>query len=215
MVVFCLIAAFLTLIFGVLSLSNDTLGAGGIGIACFWAILARIAQADAQHSRVMALTAAATPAPATPVAATATPPAPLDAAPKMSLPPGVRKLTANLPGTGRGFLVEVVGESLHQPALQSLAAAAGKDPVRVLLNPEPENPYDPNAVAVKNFEGDRLGYLPREVAHRYQMILMALRDRGQTGVCDAQLCGGSDDQPMVGLRLDLDSPARVAAAVAE
>ncbi len=39
-----------------------------------------------------------------------------------------------------------------------------KESTRVLLIPEPDNPHDPNAVAVHMFDGRMIGYLKRELA---------------------------------------------------
>jgi len=146
----------------------------------------------------------------TAVAISHTPPA-SDPAPPAA-PTRSRKFTAVLPGTGRGFFIEVVGESHYQPQLRQLQAIAGTDPVRVLLHPEPENPHDANAVAVKTFEGETLGYLTREDAPRYQQTLLALRERGQTGICSARLVGGDATRPAIGIWLDLEPPTVVAAA---
>ena len=32
---------------------------------------------------------------------------------------------------------------------------------------EPNNPYDPNAVAVQTLDGQDLGYMPRDINHRF------------------------------------------------
>lgn len=226
MVAFCLVSAFLALVIGALSLSNATMGVGGIGAACFWAILARIAQAQAQHAQLVALAAnpvtspqkSSQSAPVQPVPLPQpTPQTPTNAtsasAPASASAPLPRKLTAVLPGTGRGYFVEAVGESFNQPALRALAAAAGKNPIRVLLQPEPDNPHDANAVAVKDFEGQLLGYLSRDDAPRYQQTLLALRDRGQTGVCSAVTFGGDSEKPNIGIRLDLEAPMHIASSL--
>jgi hypothetical protein len=49
----------------------------------------------------------------------------------------------------------------HGEALQSDAAAPGR-PVR--LRRDPENPYDPHAIAVDGADGEQLGWVPRELA---------------------------------------------------
>jgi hypothetical protein len=146
------------------------------------------------------------PLPPPPVAVVPAPPP----EPPPESPPQKRKHTAVLPGTGRGFFVEVAGESFYQPALRTLQTLAGKEPVRVLLYPEPENAHDSNAVAIKTFEGETVGYLTRDDAPRYQQTLLALRERGQVGVCSAQLVGGTDDKPSIGIFLDIEVPTHVA-----
>lgn len=65
----------------------------------------------------------------------------------------------------------VVGESYYQPALCSLAKwAPGGDKVShnivAMLVPEPDNPYDENAIAVR-IEGRKVGHLSGEDAVRY------------------------------------------------
>ncbi|RYP81226.1 hypothetical protein EKO23_23860 [Nocardioides guangzhouensis] len=66
--------------------------------------------------------------------------------------------------------LEVVGESRYQEHLRSIC---GGDPankvlqaVTAVLVPEPDNPYDSNAVCVQ-IEGAVVGYLPRDVAAQY------------------------------------------------
>jgi predicted Zn-ribbon and HTH transcriptional regulator len=66
--------------------------------------------------------------------------------------------------------LEVVGESHYQEALWEAVGGIRVDPVRedcvALLVPEPNNPYDPNAVRVV-VEGKTVGYLSRENAALY------------------------------------------------
>jgi hypothetical protein len=61
-----------------------------------------------------------------------------------------------------GLLVANVAGAVHRPdALASDGAAPGR---RLRLRPEPENPHDPDAVAVLTEEGLTLGYVPRDLA---------------------------------------------------
>ncbi|WP_158606133.1 hypothetical protein [Simplicispira hankyongi] len=53
MSIFLVILGILVVIGGILSLSQATLGVGLIAIGCFLAILARLAQAEAQHRRAL------------------------------------------------------------------------------------------------------------------------------------------------------------------
>jgi hypothetical protein len=62
-------------------------------------------------------------------------------------------------------VVGVAGASFHEEALQSDAAAPGR---RLVLRPEPDNPHDPNAIAVDTEDGAHLGFVPREVAPELQ-----------------------------------------------
>jgi hypothetical protein len=63
----------IALLGGLASLSNATSGVGGIAVACFLAILARIAQASGHHDEVRKLLRDASAA--SPAAAEVTPPA--------------------------------------------------------------------------------------------------------------------------------------------
>jgi len=60
--VILLLISGLALLGGLASLSNATSGVGGIAVACFLAILARIAQASAHHAELMSDARAAPPA---------------------------------------------------------------------------------------------------------------------------------------------------------
>jgi hypothetical protein len=61
-----------------------------------------------------------------------------------------------------GLLVANVAGAVHRPdALSSEGAAPGR---RLRLRAEPENPHDPNAVAVLTEDGLALGYVPRDLA---------------------------------------------------
>jgi hypothetical protein len=58
-------------------------------------------------------------------------------------------------------VVGVAGARFHDEALQSDGAAPGRT---LLLRPEPDNPHDPNAIAVDTEDGQHLGFVPRELA---------------------------------------------------
>src|SRR5262249_54156269 len=49
----------------------------------------------------------------------------------------------------------IVGESHYQPALRRCRVG---DELRLV--PEPDNPYDPNAIMVSRMDGKKIGYLP-------------------------------------------------------
>lgn len=90
------------------------------------------------------------------------------ARPPVSSPPG--------PGATPEFVLggeddlEVVGESAYQDALWRLSGRTLGETVRqeviAVLVPEPANPYDPNAIAVR-IAGQRVGYLSRATAREY------------------------------------------------
>jgi len=59
-------------------------------------------------------------------------------------------------------IITHVAGAIHRPAaLESDAAAPGRP---LTLRAEPDNPHDPNAVAVLLDSGEPVGYVPREVA---------------------------------------------------
>lgn len=90
--------------------------------------------------------------------------------------------------------LEAVGESFYAAAIAAVAKRvgplAGRGRFRVLLVPEPENPYDSNAVAVVDPEAGKLGHLSRDDAPEYQELLIRLKERHGIDVsCDAMLVG--------------------------
>lgn len=89
-------------------------------------------------------------------------------------------------------MVQAVGESFYQPALLRHCGARRGDAVhatcRATLVPEPDNPYDSNAVAVQ-ISGDLVGHLAREEAQRWQLVVRTLADRGYVAACDAMIAG--------------------------
>lgn len=65
--------------------------------------------------------------------------------------------------------------------------------------PEPENPHDPNAVAVKTERNATIGYLSRDVAKSYQKRLLA---QPVVVTCPARLVGRGT--PNIGVVLDFE-----------
>jgi hypothetical protein len=111
--------------------------------------------------------------------------------------PEQRRPTARQPTdwSGYGFL-GVVGESQYQPALLGVAKRGRF--CEAALIPEPDNPFDVNAVVVQ-INGATVGYLPRSHARRYQRRLLTL---AQPIRCPAKLIGGTHDKPSFGVLLD-------------
>ncbi len=99
------------------------------------------------------------------------------------------------PMEGWGYL-GAVGESHYQPALRR--AARGGRLCWATLLPEPDNPFDSNAVVVQ-IGGETVGYLTRSDARRYQRRLLALA-RGLD--VPAKLIGGEWGKPSFGVLLD-------------
>lgn len=121
--------------------------------------------------------------------------------------PGARVL---LTGSGE-FEVSAVGESNYVAALLRAAGGSRDDEeieadVNVRLVREPQNPYDPNAVAVVSEQGRKLAYLCREDAEDYAEALDELGGERELW-CRARIGGGrSSGHWRIGVTLDLDPP---------
>lgn len=92
---------------------------------------------------------------------------------------GVEPTTAapfDLWGAGTWCNQEVVGESAYLPALRRLLPNTENRTeieTAALLVPEQPNPHDSNAVIVR-IDDATVGYLPRDVASKYQPMLLSL-----------------------------------------
>lgn len=104
----------------------------------------------------------------------------------------------DLPG---GNAVEVVGESFHAAALSGLVDDGLRTQWASLI-PEPQNPYDPNAVGVW-IGGVQVGHLSREVAIVFGPVALRIRELGCEARCSATI-GGS--RGIYGVMLDLGTP---------
>lgn len=63
--------------------------------------------------------------------------------------------------TKTGFIFPVVGVSYRQEAVRRCRPGD-----KVLLRAQPDNPHDPNAIAVYNTDGEQLGFVPAALAAR-------------------------------------------------
>jgi hypothetical protein len=99
------------------------------------------------------------------------------------------------PFSGYGY-IGAVGESQYQDALRQVSRNGRL--CSATLVPEPDNPFDVNAVAVQ-IDGLTVGYLCRTDARRYQRRLLTLE---RPLVVPAKLIGGTDDKPSFGVLLD-------------
>lgn len=91
-------------------------------------------------------------------------------------------------------ILGAVGESHYQDALARLCGGRTTDghflDVIAILVPEPQNQYDPNAVAVV-VGGLHVGYLSRELAARcHEPIARRMQAEGRAVGCRAQIRGG-------------------------
>ena len=108
--------------------------------------------------------------------------------------------------------LEVVGESHYQETLWALVGGTRAERVRhetiALLVPEPDNPYDRNAIQVL-IDGQLVGYLGREDAAAYRPGLLRLMQSSVDGnvALKAAICGGGqrpDGRGRLGVFLDHD-----------
>ena len=123
-----------------------------------------------------------------------------------------------LPG---GDVVDVVGESHYQAALESLVGGRCEEGwncerwAHLVL--EPDNPWDRDAVAVV-IEGQKVGYLGRDDASEYAHLLRQLMQKDNAGaVCLANIRGGwqrgHDDYGHFGVKLALARPEHLTGAI--
>jgi hypothetical protein len=109
---------------------------------------------------------------------------------------------------GRGWVVEVVGESQYQDALARSYKRHGGDghdlKVTASLRPESGNANDEAAVRVE-IDGATVGYLPREIAPDYRVVLGE-----QAATCSAKIVGGftkeDGTQAFFGVKLNAKWP---------
>ena len=69
------------------------------------------------------------------------------------------------------FYSKIVGSTFIQNGQELLSALKEGD--MLSLEPEPENPYDVNAIKVLNCEGKKLGFIPKETAKSLQKDIKA------------------------------------------
>jgi hypothetical protein len=107
-------------------------------------------------------------------------------------------------------IVDAVGESHYQTALlRACGASRGEDvhfACRAHLVPEPDNPYDENAVAV-HVSGARVGHLARAEAARWQPMLLRLTEQGEVAMCEAVIAGHPSDGATDNLGIFLHLPS--------
>jgi HIRAN domain len=104
----------------------------------------------------------------------------------------------------RGDLpLEVVGESRYQDVLWTIVGGQTANPVRfgtvAVLDPEPNNPYDSNAIRVL-VHGQVVGYLSRDDAAIYRPGVLRLMREAPTGrvALEAWIIGGGQRRDGVG-----------------
>lgn len=119
------------------------------------------------------------------------------------------------------YALEVVGESFYQDALSEICGGPCEDGhdfnCIAHLVPEPDNPYDANAVAVI-VNGQKVAHLTRADAIQHHRDLAALGLSGRRVSCAANINGGwvrihkdgERDEGYFGIELDVVRPLRLA-----
>jgi hypothetical protein len=89
--------------------------------------------------------------------------------------------------------VPIVGEASYQGDLEKIAGGKTEEGVDLYvlaaLVPEPNNPYDKNAISIQ-IGGRTVGYLDRERAITYQPVARRLLDLEAVGLCIGHIRGG-------------------------
>lgn len=108
-------------------------------------------------------------------------------------------------------LIRVVGVSHYQDALRAITGRAADEEVRqeriATLVPEPDNPHDPEAVAV-HIEGRLVGYLARGENKRWGEIAAAAHPVGAEA-----LISGRAGIDVMGVFLRLPTPTEARAQI--
>lgn len=137
-------------------------------------------------------------------------------------PSGDLKLEADIPAVlfdPAVPMVNVVGESHYQGSLERIAGGRTIDGPKyrdhhAMLLPEPNNPYEGNAVRVvvvtSAGTGGTVGYLSRDDAVAYRPVIDRLATEGKLAACRASLSGGWDrgdgERGSFGVRLSIGTP---------
>lgn len=108
-----------------------------------------------------------------------------------------------------GTRLEVVGESHYRDNFDRIAEAyqaPGPDTsfgVIATLEPEPNNPHDPNAVAVKVL-GLKVGHLPANTAAQYQPAIIRLATKHRAPIAVRGFLTTGHGELIYSLNLDHD-----------
>jgi hypothetical protein len=99
-----------------------------------------------------------------------------------------------LPTIDLGAFVPVVGEASYQDALLDVAdGRAGQGSrnrlVVATLLPEPDNPYDPQAISVE-INQRTVGYIPADSTEPFHKVIRTLANRDLSALARAHLTGG-------------------------
>lgn len=111
-----------------------------------------------------------------------------------------------------GYRQPVVGESHYQPTFRAVAQMtihwSKVRYVNARLVPEPNNQHDRHAVSVR-LTDTVVGYIPREETRAYRAIIEHLAQWGKDATARAELTGGRQDAPTIGINLMVTGPPGV------
>jgi hypothetical protein len=102
---------------------------------------------------------------------------------------------------------EVVGESNYKREIsKAVGGRDGEHQLRALLQREPTNKFDPNAIRVV-INGATVGYVPRAETSDLQSLLQRAESQGLSIVVPARVYWSSQDGGMGSVSYDLEDPA--------
>jgi hypothetical protein len=130
---------------------------------------------------------------------------------------GVKPTAAVSLRSGRGWTVDVVGESNYQSALGLFyrrGGGKGSDlKCEAQLMPDDGNLHDSNAVSVR-IAGVVVGYLPRDMAKEYRARIAELPHLAGPATCSAKIIGGhrleNGETAHFGVKLNMTWPPLLA-----
>jgi hypothetical protein len=106
-----------------------------------------------------------------------------------------------IPGT---YEIPIAGLEYHDQAVQrTISAIRAGGQTDAVLFPEPDNPHDPNAIAVYTIAG-QIGYVPRRIAAvvRPALVSMSARHGGRLAGCPA-VVSVAGEKPRIVLMIKL------------
>jgi len=118
---------------------------------------------------------------------------------------------------GRGFTLDVVGESNYQPALDRICGGKCEDGHRREVTAQlcfvEDNEWDENAVGV--FINKQLvGFVPRDQAAKVREGILAINQDDRPVLCRGKIVGGWNrghgDEGSYGVKLSIGTPIRPA-----
>lgn len=106
---------------------------------------------------------------------------------------------------GRVFNTKVVGTSAKNPdksSRQKIIRKYVQPGDQLKLKPEPNNEYDPNAIAVFTSGGRQIGYLSEELAERY--VNQFSEKESPIRLVVTEVTGGVGEKRFVGVNVELE-----------